>query len=299
MSRRGLWLAGLALSLIAGCLTDRQEVTHAWKDGFRKLNSGKTGNVVQIDVALIERPIGDPVVNTDVWNPDFTDEQLIPLDLRQLLAKNGFRVGQIVGATPDNLHSMLTSERSCANPRRLLVEDGKKAKIRLGPIVPKSQCVLHLAKKSTQEEWFKPHYSLEVFPEITTDGQTRLRFQPFVEHGENRSDFHAADDRSGWVMEVHRDIRTIPELAWEVTLPTNKYLVIGTWVKSESTLGAQSFIENEYSGPIQRLLVIRTNHSGYHGDDAQIAPGAPPEYSKGGPLPIALQAQRSTIRANY
>jgi hypothetical protein len=272
MPRWGVWLAGFAACLLAGCVSDRQGSVSTWSERFRALNHGKTGNVVQIDVALIERPIGDSVLNSDIWSADCTDEQILNLDMHHKLWKNGFRIGQIVGPTPSNLYQMLTSERCCANPRRMVVEEGKTAIIRLGAVVARCKYTIDNDGVTTTEELLKAHPSLAVVPTITPEGNTLLRFVPKMEFGESISDFHAAKDRDGWVMEIHRDSKSYPELGWEITLPPNKFLIIGTWLDRPETLGSQSLIDRDSHSPVQRVLALRTTHSGLHGEDGLIAP---------------------------
>src|SRR5688572_25631778 len=117
MGPRTALIYGLLAVCLAGCT--RPEVVHttAWLDRLRA-GAGPTGpDVVQIDVALIERPAADAYLNSGLWQ--FVDEQVVVLERKAVLADNGFRVGQVGGITPAGLHDLLTSERSCANPRRL------------------------------------------------------------------------------------------------------------------------------------------------------------------------------------
>ncbi len=298
MPRWGVLLGGLALCLLTGCISDTQGSASSWTETFRKFNTGKIGEMVQIDVALLERPVGDAFLNKEIWNPDFTDEQILDLDQQQGLAKNGFRIGQIVGPTPENLHDMLTSERCCVNPRRLVAENGKTTLIRLGPILPLCKYNVYQDGQSKEVTLAKAHPSLEVIPRITDEGETHLKFIPKMEYGESRSNFHAAKDRKGWVMEILRDNHSYPQLGWEITLAPGKYLIVGTWLDRLETLGSQSLIERDLNSPVQRVLVLRTTHSGTHGDDAQIAPPVNPNPSnpaKG--LPLAMQAKMTTFRA--
>src|SRR5262245_20577897 len=128
-------LLGLCFCLLVGCTTAQPIMrTTTWLERFLT-PAGPTGpDTVQMDVALLERPLGDAYVNNELWNS--ADEQVVALESKALVEDNGFRIGQIGGITPAGLQMLLTSEKSCAHPRRLRLHAGKATRLILGPDMP-------------------------------------------------------------------------------------------------------------------------------------------------------------------
>jgi hypothetical protein len=240
--------------------------------------------------------VGDPYINQEVWT--FTDQQVVDLERMALLEDNGFRVGRIVGAIPAGLQRMLTSERSCANPRCFLLPSGKDRSIVLGSIQPRCRYTLFTSGQPVEVELEQAQCSLLIRPTLAADGQLSLHFTPRVEYGESTKQIHAARDLSGWVLEVQKPEKAYTELSWNVALTSNEYLIVGGLLQQETSLGFQCFVDRHSYSPVQRLLVIRAVHSGSR-IDAEIAdlptktqPGSPR------PLPLALQATLPTVRGS-
>jgi hypothetical protein len=285
-SRRAVLLQLLAVGL-SGCAQAHKQTT-AWFDRFRYLGP-KGPDVIQMDVALVERPLGDGYLNRSLWT--VADEQVIALDSKAILEDNGFRIGQIGGITPVELQSLLTSERSCANPRRIQLRAGKSTVLELGPEM--GECRFQLAKDGEPSPVTMPHAqpTLEIHPSLTEDGRTRLRFVPIVQHGDANLIPKPAPDRSGWLLVQERPSQRYSELAWEVTLAPNEYLVVGGRFDRPETLGHQCFLRRDEATPVQRLLVIRTGRS-LQEVQPPIASGQPKA------PPLACQATWTKARGN-
>lgn len=294
MRQGAAWLAALWLCLLTGCVSKDGGQRPAWENRFHSFNLEKTSNVVQLDVAVIERRVGDPYINQEVWG--YTDEQVVDLERLALLEENGFRLGRIVGTTPAGLQRMLTSERSCANPRCFLLPSGKDRAIVLGSIQPRCCCTLFTSGQPVEVELEQAQCSLLIRPTLTSDGQLTLHFTPRVEYGESTKQIHAARDLSGWVLEVQKPEKICTDLSWDVALTSNEYLIIGGLLQRPTSLGFQCFVERNAYSPVQRLLVIRAVHSRSR-IDAEIA-DLPARTSEGAPLPLALQAIRPTVRGS-
>src|SRR5262249_53098611 len=145
--------------------------------------AGPTGSdVIQMDVALVERPIGDRYINQDFW--DFADEQIVALERKAVLEDNGFRIGQVGGITPAELQALLTSERSCANPRRIQLHAGKETALLLGPALAHCQFQIDHDGRSAPVILEQAQCTLEVLPTLTREGRIQLQFTPQIHHGE-------------------------------------------------------------------------------------------------------------------
>jgi hypothetical protein len=130
---RWLWLPLLA-TLAAGCVGSSEVVrSTAWLQSFRPTTGPGGTDVIQMDVALLERPVGDRYINQDLWT--VADEQVIALDRKAVLADDGLKVGQLGGIPPAGLQALLTSERTCAN-RAARARSGHSYELMLAPARP-------------------------------------------------------------------------------------------------------------------------------------------------------------------
>src|SRR5262245_32692148 len=121
-------MLGLLAGLLAGCAAPPAVPTTSWLNPFQ----GPTGDkVVQMDVAVLERPLGDAYVNRELW--DLADEQALPYERKAALQDNGFRVGQVGGMPPPGLLDLLRSEQSCVSSRRVRLRAGTPKEVPLGP----------------------------------------------------------------------------------------------------------------------------------------------------------------------
>src|SRR5437870_10332225 len=102
---------GLLAGLLAGCATGTPAPATSWLRRFQQLDIPTGPDVVNMEVVLLERPVGDSYLDHELWQT--ADEQVVPLERKAVLEENGFRVGQIGGQTPVGLQALLTSERSC------------------------------------------------------------------------------------------------------------------------------------------------------------------------------------------
>jgi hypothetical protein len=300
MGRPGAWLPGVLLALLVGCAADQPAGPHSPTDrpcGFR---GALPPSAVQLEVALIERPAGDPYLNNDLWAT--TDEQVVDLAHRALLEDNGFRIGQIVGMTPSGLQSLLTSPRSCTNRRRYLLGAGKSATVVLGPPVTHSSFRVVRDGDPVDVQLDDAQFGLLVTPSLTADGCTQLHFTPQVQYGANLPDFSVAPDSSGYalgyLLEIKRPCRSYPVLSWDVTLAPHQYLVLGTRLDQLDRLGSRCFFQPDGPAPMQRLLVLRTNRAAGAADDEESGASHADNEPRNHPPALALQATWTTPRGD-
>jgi hypothetical protein len=281
-------LLGLLAAPLAGCLTPPKE-----RAGPRPADvvfQGPTGpDVVQMDVALIERPADDPYLVEAVWQ--LADEQkvrrdgVVDLEHKGLLGDNGFRVGSIAGAPPGELRRLVGCERSCVNPRRLTLHSGKPTPVLLGPAGTHCEFALHRAGKTTPVELDLATCQLEVTPLVTEEGRTQLHFTPVVKHGEVTSSLRPALDADGsrrWALEREQTAEAYSWLSWDLSVGPSEYVLIGARAEQSDTLGACSFVSADGATPVRRLLVLRVGRA--------LPEAASSDESSAQSRPLALQA---------
>ena len=102
MHRKAGWipLGGLFAVLLAGCLTPP-----AGKGKSPLQNAVMSNDSVAVEIFFIRLPEKDQPAANALWHE--IDEQYLPAELRQRLAKNGFRVGVVGGAVPAALAKLM------------------------------------------------------------------------------------------------------------------------------------------------------------------------------------------------
>lgn len=257
--RRGRGLAVMLMAgLLVGCSANETVRSTSWLSRLRPLQGPPAANAVLVEVALIERPVGDPYLNRQLW--ELADEQSVPLERKAIIQDNGFRVGLIGGMPPAELQALLTSERSCANPRRIQRLSGDPTTLLLGLTRPRCQFKLQQDGSPQLVALEQAECALIVTPTLAADGRTRLQFTPQVRHGETALVPRPAQDRSGtysWMLQEQRPTETYSAMGWEVTLAANEFLVVGGRFDRPQSLGHCFFVRADEPSPVQRLLVVR------------------------------------------
>jgi hypothetical protein len=282
-------LVGLLTGLCLGCTTPGAARQSSLLDQLRPFQGPTGPDVVQMDVALIERPIGEAYVNQELW--ELADEQVVESERRAVLEDNGLRVGQIGGMAPAGLQALLTSDLSCANPRRIQLHASNATTLTLGPRLTRCHFDLIHKNHETRVDLEQAQMVFSVLPQLVAAGKIRLQFTPMVQHGEPTLVPRPAADRSGWVLQENRPTERYDQLAWEVTLTPGEYVVIGTGFDRQETFGHQAFVRADEATPVQRLLVVRTARAGTELTDPQGE-----ETFAGRSLPLALQAGLPAVR---
>jgi hypothetical protein len=286
---------GLLTWLLVGCTAGKAVHSAAWRKGQPGLPAPDVSGTVQMEIALLDCPVGDPFINNDLWA--LADEQVVAPEHKAALEDNGFRVAQLGGLLPDELQELLSSKRSNANPRSRQVLKGHPAALNLGTTVP--ECRFELIKDGEPGEMSleQARCQLVVVPEITADGKACLHFTPQVEYGEQIPHFHPAEDGSGWIYEYDLPRKTFPALGWDVTLAPNQYLVVGARFDRRRSLGFASFVQTDGDNTVQRVLVIRVSRAGTPpalGGDGESGE----EVCAKGPAALAIQAPPPTARGS-
>lgn len=270
----------LAAASLTGCFTAPPERALTRYDAQLPFTTLAGDDVVQFDVYLVERPFADPCINREVW--ELADEQVLQ-DRKQVLEENGLRVCVLGDSPPDGLQALLHSERSCANPRRLRFHAGIPTQIVLGPVLPRLAVPLHQGAGAAID-LDQAQCLLQATARLAPDGQIVLDFAPQVRHGQQEVTPRPVQDPSGelhWEPQLGQPTETYRRLHWELTMPSNTYVAIGTRLDRPDTLGQCAFLNTE-GLKTQRLLVLRVSRA--------LAGNDPPDEAQDRSPPLALQA---------
>ncbi len=281
-------LLPLLIVAVGGCLPSRPAFETTVFDVRRPPPGSSVDDGVQIDVAFVERPVGDRFLNQGLW--EFADEQGVNFERKPILEDNGFRAGQVGGQPPPGLQALLNSARTCIEPHRRYLHAGKPATIELGRAWSHCSFTLRQDGRETPVVLDGARCTLEVLPTLTDDGRTTLRFTPVVKHGQKTMEPKVVKTKSGehnWEMMESEPAETYEWMSWEMTAAPNEFLVIGAALEPYDSLARRSFVYDEGAPRVQRLLVIRTWR-------APLEKSA--DASTGRVAPLAMQAGWTTAR---
>jgi hypothetical protein len=248
----------LASGVVGGCLLESPKLSQPRTDAFRPMTSATPTTVLILDVAQIERPIGDVFLNRDLWV--LGNEQGIDMELRPLLEENGLRICQIGGLIPARLQALLASPRSCPGPRRLQAELDQPTTVLVSPGHNQLAFQFHQAGSSRALELTDAHCFFEVLPSLESEQRIRLSFTPRIRHGKPEKEAQVTHDPDGslrWTMEAREPIEDFRTLHWELIVDPGEYIVIGARLDKCDSVGTAYFLPQGPRGEIQKLLVIR------------------------------------------
>src|SRR6266851_2296474 len=184
----------------------------------RRAFQGPVGDdVVHVQLAVIERPVGDSYANEDIWK--LADEQGIGFERKQVLQANGLRVCQIGGQPPAELLKLLLSQVSNPNPRGEFCHAGKPILQPLGPALASCSFQLRLDGETVPVHLDQAQCQIEVIVHLAEDNRFRLHFTPRIKHGEIKQKLLAVRNPSGvleWGQRWEQDEEEHQALAWDV-----------------------------------------------------------------------------------
>jgi hypothetical protein len=257
MRRGGTVLPLLLCVGLSGCFAGENLRSPGWLERLHAPRLPLGPDAVIIDWAVVELPLADKFINTEVW--ECADCQ----DREGLLADNGLRAGQVIGMLPGKLQHLLGSERHLFDRRRQILAAGHTTVIPLG--APEDVFTYRVRSDAGAADVAleQGQGTLLLQPALAGEGRVRLKFTPQVLYGVVMPDYQIAPDRSGFQLEFKRPSKTYPALSWETTLAPNQVLIVGTHFDETAaedtpeTFGSQSFLQETSRGTVQRLLVVR------------------------------------------
>lgn len=293
MRKGGILMLGVIPMLLTGCFCADSTPSTSWLMRGGWMATPERGDAFQLETYLIETSLRDPFVEEELWS--LADDQVVPLELKALLEKNGLRVAQVGGVAPAGLQALMRSPRSCPDPRRIQQAFGKTADVKLGPPLAQATFQVQADGATTPLDLHQAECYIIVAPTMATDGRIRLRCKPEVRHGNSVVAPSPSQDRTTWLFQKQQPTETFDGLAWEVTLGAAEYTVIGGRFDRPDSLGNVAFIRTQESPPRQRILVLRASRPGNPG--IRESENAPDTFTGRTP-PLAIQAAWTTARGS-
>lgn len=219
---------------------------------------------VYVESVLFERPLGDPLINGDIWGRD--SGGLSP-QTRVLLEENGLRVAVLGGNLPPEFLRMLESGDGAVSPQGYTF--GNRTEIvvpTVGPLATCEFCVrTELGGERETKKLKTVHGGFRIQPRTANDGRVKLTLEPQVQHGERQDFIRPASDTTGFTFQSELPHERYESLGFEVSLGAGEYLLIGWPAADEGdsrTLGSTLFCVDGKGEPRQRVLVLRAGSRG-------------------------------------
>jgi hypothetical protein len=256
--RRAWWAwAAVIGAAAAGCLSHRAALPTA--STARSLGLSNEGVCVQS--VLIERPLGDSVIDRELWAAGLPAARDAT---RALLCENGLRAVVLGGNLPAGFQRALATESDTVDAHLLTFATRKDAVIpTVGPIDPCDYEVLTgLGGKRVRVSLRQARCGVLVRPEPAADGRVRVWCEPQVQHGERQDWLRPTADGTQFAMPRELPLERYPTLGFDVLLAPGEYLVLGWPADQPGTLGAAMFEVDAGGRPRQRVLVLRAGRTG-------------------------------------
>ncbi len=255
-----------ALSLLVGCIAPEKT-----KGKSPLVPAQMSADSCVLEIFFVRFPFDDPEVNFALWQE--VDEQHFPVELRQRLVRNGFRVGLVDGQIPVTLSRLLelgdkpppTGGRQTVGAaeledqprvlrRRLHLRAGRRSEIVASGIHEQLPVLIRQSGQLTGETYRQAQALLATRAFLEGDGRVRLELIPELHHDAPRQ--HWVGSQGMMRLQTRRPRRAFADMGISATLSPGSMLVLGSLPNRPGSLGHHFFTEDQ--GQLeQKLLVIR------------------------------------------
>lgn len=206
-------------------------------------------DAVQLDVVFVERPLGDPLLGTDLWQHA---DQVAALDIstRAAMRHSGFRAGVVASRPPLALQQLLGMKAEFAyepdaekmkqlSGHHLMVRSGGETDIQISPYY--EECTLEVQRGGQPRSMSvgNARCLFKLKAEKLQDGWAQLEFVPQVQYGDERLR-HVADSE-GWRYQNSQRIETLFHQRFALKLSQGEMAIITADDRADSSLGKLFF----------------------------------------------------------
>jgi hypothetical protein len=270
-------LSLLAILVLAGCMNPFMVSSPKKKSLLQPPHMSPDS--VSLDMFFVRFPFGDSEINEKLWKE--IDEQHFPAELRERLARNGFRVGIVSNPMPDELAKLLELSDKPAPAdeqggtkvtkldgeprvlrRFLQLPAQKRGEIIASGVYPQLPVLVHASGQLSGQTYEQAQgiFAIRSFPQ--PDGRVRLELVPELHHDQMRQ--HWVGDQGMMRLEVSRPKQIYDDMSVSAEFSPGTILILSSLPNRQGSLGHYFFTEND--GRLQqKLLLVRlaqTQHDG-------------------------------------
>ena len=291
MRDRRFILMMLVTLMLTGCVGGKSSRTTSLFNRSQEQSGPHGPDAVYIQYAVIERPLGNPMMDRQIWNS--LDELVLPSEKREILNQNAIRVGLVSSLPSSELSALISNPgRKGSHREHRLYANNSYSILMQGPL-PKVEYQVQntMDGKPAVIKFENSRFTFAITPTITRENKIVVHCVPEVEYS----------DKSHWlpigaVGERWRGrlpIERYTALGWDITLAPRDFLVIGTSYEAKKSLGHFMLTDESGDTMVQKLLVIKAGRM-IDRDDRNLISRIEP--SSDGIIPLATQAARSVAR---
>jgi hypothetical protein len=262
-------LVAASLLAIAGCAAP----LHQGKSPL--LPAQMSPDSVAIDIIFVRFPFGDPAINDKLWQS--IDEQAFTPDLRERLARNGFRVGLISGQMPAELSRLMAlsdkpaptaglegAQQSTleAEPRvvgrHLQTRAGHPTEIVASGIYPELPVFVNRSGQLSGRPFHQAQgiFAAKALPK--PDGRVRVELVPELHHDQPRP--RVVGNQGVMRLETSRPKETYEDMTIAADLQPGGMLILSSLANRPGSLGHHFFTAGEGQRD-QKLLIVRLSQT--------------------------------------
>ncbi len=264
----------LAVLAIAGCNTPLR------KGKSPLMPARMSPDSVVLEMFFVRFPFGDPAVNEKLWEE--IDEQQFAPELRERLAKNGFRAGLLSGQMPIELSKLLqlsdkpapTGEIEEAKiedlesqprvvRRHLQLRAGQRSEIIASGVYGQLPVLMCESGQLCGQTYNQAQgvFAVKSFPQ--PDGRVRLELAPELQYDQPRQRW--VGNQGMLRLETGRPKRAFDDMVLAADLAPGAILVVSSLSNRPGSLGHHFFTENDGGRLEQKLLIVRLSQTQHDG----------------------------------
>lgn len=231
-------------------------------------------DAIQLEVILVERPVGDRLIGDALWK-DVNEILDIHPEAQHDLQRNGFRIGVIGSHPPEALETLLglksnfggkqlKDDEKKVQGNRFFVRSGWTTEINVSrDLVPEcelTQFASHKSEKGETKRYKLASFWYQMTATRDPSGWIRLDFVPEIRYGERQMRPDPADDR--WELTARQRSERLHSLKFSMMLNIGDIAIVTGRDHLVGTVGYRFFLGPDGDDDHQRLLLVRFAHMG-------------------------------------
>ncbi len=227
------------------------------------------------ELSTLHVPSHDDGLQERLWGE--VDETILPIETRQRLGANGFRVGVVGVQLPDVLRAKLDEQHTAGDRisssesetvsrpvyRRLQVRAGDRKEIVTSTIVPELNVFRSHQGVTRGLTLQQAQCVLAASSQPRPDGSVRLEFTPEIQHGQTRQRILA--DSGAFRFQSGRERFVLDDLRIGIDIVPGQTLVV-TSTQPPRGAGKDFFVSSDSKSSTTRIVLLRLSQTQHDGD---------------------------------
>lgn len=233
-----------------------------------------SADAMEIQVIFIERPAGDPLMGTMLWD-DIDQIGSLDADLRSLLRRNGIRIGYVSSTPPPALERLMDMKSPAAQQiyqheenkifgRKLVLRSGAETEVQTSEMQDGRVVRIETMKGNEDREYDQARGVIRIKAERVQEGWVRLEIMPEIHHGKDTLRVATSPmnwaSASGWMYRSGQKVEALYDYKFATTVNIGEMVLLSARGDPEESLGRFMFCSHDELGGVsekQRLIIIR------------------------------------------